>query len=65
MDSLRVFEDESTLAFLDNRLLFPGHCLLITRQHLRTIADLQPALLGSVLTNVRILAIAVQNALSS
>lgn len=65
LDSVRVFEDENTVAFLDHRPLFPGHCLLITRQHLRTIADLPPALLDSVFTNVRILAAAVQNAMSA
>jgi len=65
LDSVRVFEDENTLAFLDHRPLFPGHCLLITRQHLRTIADLPPALADAVFTNVRTLAIAVQNAMSA
>ena len=28
-----VFEDEVSLAFLDNRPLFPGHVLLIPRAH--------------------------------
>jgi histidine triad (HIT) family protein len=65
LDAVRVFEDKNTLAFLDHRPLFPGHCLLITRQHLRTVADLSPALLASVFANVRILAIAVQNAMSA
>ena len=65
LDSVRVFEDENTVAFLDHRPLFPGHCLLITRQHLRTITDLPPALLASVFANVRALAVAVQNAMSA
>lgn len=65
LDAVRVFEDENTLAFLDHRPLFPGHCLLIIRQHLRTIADLPPALLTSAFTDVRILAMAVQTAMSA
>jgi histidine triad (HIT) family protein len=28
-----VFEDETSLAFLDHRPLFPGHCLLVPRDH--------------------------------
>lgn len=65
LDSVLVFEDAGSLAFLDHRPLFPGHTLLITKRHLRAIADLPPALLDSVFTNVRILAIAVQNAMSA
>lgn len=64
-DSVRVFEDEDTLALLDYRPLFPGHCLLITKRHLRTIADLPPALLDSVFTNARLLSIAVQDAMNA
>src|SRR5204862_1417492 len=35
-----VFEDERTLAFLDNRPLFPGHSLLVPRDHHETLGDL-------------------------
>ena len=28
-----IFEDSVSLAFLDRRPLFPGHCLLVPRQH--------------------------------
>ncbi len=28
-----VFEDSLSLAFLDHRPLFPGHCLLVPRAH--------------------------------
>ena len=65
LDAVRIFEDENTLAFLDHRPLFPGHCLLITRQHLRRIADLPPALLAPVFANIRVLAVADENALSA
>lgn len=35
-----VCEDEHTLAFLDHRPLFPGHCLLVPKAHIETLADL-------------------------
>jgi histidine triad (HIT) family protein len=35
-----VLEEPHAVAFLDHRPLFPGHCLLIPRQHYETLADL-------------------------
>lgn len=35
-----VYQDEQAVAFLDHRPLFPGHVLLIPRQHIITLADL-------------------------
>ena len=34
--ALVVHEDATTLAFLDRRPLFPGHCLVIPREHHET-----------------------------
>jgi histidine triad (HIT) family protein len=59
-DGFRVFEDEHTLAFLDHRPLFPGHCLLIPKSHLETINDLPDSLLSSLFVNVRMLSAAVE-----
>jgi histidine triad (HIT) family protein len=59
-DGSRVFEDEHTIAFLDHRPLFPGHCLLIPRSHLETIQDLPQSLVTPLFANVRILAAAVE-----
>ena len=39
-EPLVVLEDEATLAFLDHRPLFPGHTLLIPRDHVETLPDL-------------------------
>jgi histidine triad (HIT) family protein len=50
-----VFEDEVSVAFLDNRPLFPGHSLLIPRQHLETLADLPDELLATLFANARLL----------
>lgn len=59
-DGFRVFEDEQTIAFLDHRPLFPGHCLLIPKSHLETINDLPDSLLAQLFANVRLLSAAVE-----
>lgn len=60
-----VFEDEHTLAFLDHRPLFPGHCLLIPRDHIETLIDVQASLLSTLSANARLLAISVEKALEA
>jgi histidine triad (HIT) family protein len=46
----RVFQDDRVLVFLDHRPLFPGHCLVVPREHIETFLDLPadalPALFG-------------------
>ena len=59
-DGFRVFEDEQTIAFLDHRPLFAGHCLLIPKSHLETINDLSDSLLAQLFANVRLLSAAVE-----
>jgi histidine triad (HIT) family protein len=59
-DGFRVFEDEQTIAFLDHRPLFPGHCLLIPRSHFETIQDLPDSLMAPLFANVRMLSSAVE-----
>jgi len=59
-DGFRVFEDEHTIAFLDHRPLFPGHCLLIPRNHFATIQDLPDSLHAPLFANVRMLSAAVE-----
>ena len=59
-DAFRVFEDEHTIAFLDHRPLFPGHCLLIPRRHFATIQDLPDSLIASLFGNMRMLSAAVE-----
>lgn len=60
-----VFEDDISLAFLDYRPLFPGHCLLIPRDHFETLADLPEKLVGPFFKNVQLLARAVEAALGA
>src|ERR1700738_365370 len=59
-DGFRVFEDEHSIAFLDHRPLFPGHCLLIPKSHLETTQDLPDSLLAPWFANVRMLSAAVE-----
>jgi histidine triad (HIT) family protein len=60
-----AFEDEHSLAFLDHRPLFPGHCLLIPRTHHETLADLPPELVEPLFRNARRLAAAMEAALGA
>ena len=61
----RVLEDEASVAFLDHRPLFPGHCLLVPRDHYETLMDLPPALLGPLFRNAQVLARAMEVALGA
>jgi histidine triad (HIT) family protein len=60
-----AFEDEHSLAFLDHRPLFRGHCLLIPRAHYETLADLPDRLVGPLFGNARSLCAAVEEALGA
>ncbi|HYJ89164.1 MAG TPA: HIT family protein [Pyrinomonadaceae bacterium] len=58
-----VFEDEISIAFLDHRPLFPGHSLLVPREHFETLTDLPSELVGPFFINAQLLARAVESAL--
>jgi len=58
-----VFEDERTVAFLDNRPLFPGHSLLVPREHHETLDDLPDELIGPLFANARLLSAAIPKAM--
>ena len=60
-----VFEDDISLAFLDHRPLFPGHCLLVPRKHLETLNDLPSDLVGLFFERVQMLTRAVEVALAA
>jgi len=63
--SHNVLEDEISLGFLDHRPLFRGHCLLVPREHVPTLADLPPGLVGPFFTNVQLLARAMETGLQA
>jgi histidine triad (HIT) family protein len=60
-----VFEDERSLAFLDDRPLFPGHSLLVPREHHETLLDLPDDLVTVLFTNARLLARAMEAGLDA
>lgn len=60
-----VFEDDISIAFLDIRPVFPGHTLIVPREHHETLPDLPDHLVPSLFTNVRTLARAVPAALGA
>ena len=60
-----VFADENTLAFLDHRPLFPGHTLLVPREHYETLTDLPVKLVEPLFKNAQLLSDAVETALEA
>ncbi len=60
-----IAEDESTLTFLDQSPVFPGHLLIVPRQHFDTLLDLPDDLLAPFFSQVRRAARAVEIGLES
>ena len=65
LDAHVVLDEADVLAFLDQRPLFPGHVLLIPRDHHETLMELPPTLLAPVSDATQRLARAVQDATAS
>jgi histidine triad (HIT) family protein len=59
----RVYEDAGSVAFLDHRPLFPGHVLLVPREHRRSLEELSPQRFADLLGRVQLLARAVRHAM--
>jgi histidine triad (HIT) family protein len=51
-----VLDDDVAMAFLDVRPLFPGHTLLVPREHHETLTDLPAPLLGPYVARAQRLA---------
>jgi histidine triad (HIT) family protein len=60
-----VLEDDISLAFLDKRPLFPGHCLLIPKDHYETLIDLPALLVAPLFQNAQLLARAMEKGLEA
>jgi histidine triad (HIT) family protein len=58
-----VLSEPHAVAFLDHRPLFPGHCLLVPRQHFETLADLPRELLEPFFATAQLLSRAVPEAM--
>ena len=65
LESPIVYEDDSTLAFLDHRPLFHGHTLVIPKKHFETLADLPSAMVPTFFRNVQMLSRAVEIAMEA
>ena len=60
-----VYSDDLTLAFLDFRPLFPGHTLLIPRDHVETLADLPERSLAPFFTSSQLLSRAMEEVMGA
>ena len=60
-----VLDDDVVVAFLDRRPVFPGHVLVVPRDHVTTLADLPVALIGPYFERVQRVATAVQLAMDA
>ena len=60
-----VFEDDHSLAFLDHRPVFPGHCLIIPKEHSETLSDLPGDQIAPFFKSVQRLARAVESGMEA
>ena len=60
-----VLDEPHSVSFLDVRPVFPGHTLLVPRQHHETLADLPPALIEPLFATAQRLARAVEAAMEA
>jgi len=60
-----VYRDDTAVAFLDLRPLFPGHVLVVPLRHVVTLPDLDLADVGPFFAVVQRVAAAIPNALGS
>lgn len=60
-----VYEDDVSMAFLDIRPVFPGHTLLVPRDHYETLPDLPGELIAPLFAAAQLLAQAIPAALDA
>jgi histidine triad (HIT) family protein len=60
-----VWSDETFLAFLDHRPLFPGHTLLVPRAHVVTLWDAPDDLAAALAVATKRLSVAVRDAMEA
>jgi histidine triad (HIT) family protein len=65
VESHRVFENETSVAFLDARPLFPGHTLLVPRVHHETLWDLPDELVAPLFKDAKRLSAAIREAMEA
>ena len=60
-----VLDETELMGFLDTRPVFPGHTLIVPRQHVATVMDLPAGMLGPLLDAGRRVAAAQRAALGA
>jgi histidine triad (HIT) family protein len=60
-----VLDTDEVVAFLDHRPLFPGHTLVLPREHIETLADLPPDRVGPFFLQVQRVEAAVRTAMEA
>ena len=60
-----VYEDDVSLGFLDVRPVFPGHTLLVPREHYETLPDLPDEVIAPLFESARLLARVIPDALDA
>jgi histidine triad (HIT) family protein len=63
--AVTVDETAECLVFLDYRPVFPGHCLVIPKEHYETLADLPVGLIQPLFREAQRVALAVETALGA
>jgi histidine triad (HIT) family protein len=62
LPSMRVYEDERTICFMDINPLNPGHCLVVTKTHAPTIFDADEEDLMAAMATAKLVALALLEA---
>jgi histidine triad (HIT) family protein len=62
--SMKVWEDERTLCFMDINPLNSGHCLVVTKTHAATIYEADDGDLEAAIVTARRVALAIRRALN-
>lgn len=62
LPSMRVYEDDRTLAIMDIHPLNAGHCLVIVKAHAPTVWDAEPEDLQAAITAAQKVAVALKTA---
>jgi histidine triad (HIT) family protein len=60
-----VYEDLQTIAFLDKKPLFPGHVLVVPKEHFNCLSDLPDSLVPLLFSNAKKICIAVEKAMGA
>ena len=60
-----VYEDDNSVAFLDHRPLFPGHTLLVPREHVETLGELSTRILAPYFEAAQLLSRVVEFAMEA